>query len=236
MGCPMRYLAVILGAAAMTAGRAGGQDRLPAGPAAPPTSPAASAPPVLATAAAPDFGQTVDRLCTALGESDAELLLSLLAEGARLRTFEPRATDAARLLARTRRGELLFARHYAQAPATFASDLSEAVRSAANVPEEVKRRMALRDERHARHANATAQQWLVAQCDGQASGRLAVLVFWVERPAPESAPPPASGGQAVGGTAELVFLVVRPEEGPPPVGRAPRIAHITFGDPARPGR
>lgn len=163
------------------------------------------------------WGKTLERFTTALEDSDPAALLPLLADDASIKAFDSKTADAIRLLARTRKATLLMSKAYVQAPATIASDVAEQVKNS-DVPDEVKRHMAVGDEARSRRANETAAHW-VAQALGAKDGDpVAVILFWCDRSSTgEPAPSP-----------ELVFVLVR---GQAQGAGAPRVQAIAFGNP-----
>src|SRR5215212_5038789 len=110
--------------------------------------------------AAPDnWPKTVEGLTIALADNDAGALLAVLSDDVAITTCDTKNGDAIRLLARTKKGSLISSFSYVFAPETMANDIAEGFKNA-EVPEELKKRMAMRDDAHARRANRTAVSWL----------------------------------------------------------------------------
>jgi hypothetical protein len=166
--------------------------------------------------------QAVDQFSKALYQADPAALISLLSDSVAIQAFDLRTADAIRLLARTRKGEVLFSRCYTVPALTVASDLAEECKEA-HIPEEIRRRLMLHDERQTRHANSVANQWLSNSLGASAGDNVAVLLLWCERPGAQESDP------AIG---ELVFVLVKAET-PASADQAPRIRQISFGDPLR---
>jgi hypothetical protein len=177
----------------------------------------AAAPPAAqpAAAGADQWPQTVQTLASALTENDPGALLSVLSDDQAIHTFDGKVADAVRLLVRTRKGILIGRWEYVHAPENLAQDVFEAIKTA-EVPEELKRRMALRDEQHARRANRTAATWLSEALNAKPGDKVGVLIFWCDKPA---------GGEAP----EVVFVLLKAE--PDPEGANSKISAIAFGNP-----
>jgi hypothetical protein len=160
---------------------------------------------------ADNWPKTVETLGAALTDSDPGMLLSVLGEDKSIFTFDGKGSDGMQLLSRTRKAQLIGSFNYTHAPETMASDMAEAVKNA-EVPEEVKRRMAMRDEVHARKANRTAVTWLVETLGAKQGDRVGALIYWCER-APNGEPP------------EIVFVLVKAD----PDAQNKKIKAICFG-------
>src|SRR5439155_13963725 len=105
---------------------------------------------------APDnWPKTVEALATALNDNDAGEVLAVLSEDVSMTTFESKNADGTRLLAKTKKGQPISALNYVFAPEKMANEIADAFKQA-EVPEELKRRMDIRDEAHSRRANRTA--------------------------------------------------------------------------------
>src|SRR5688500_1039659 len=187
-------------------------------------APAAAVPDKAAAPAGMDIWcGTVDQFARALSENDPGGLPSLLADGVTLSTFDGKSVEVLHLLARVHKGEMLMSRGYVHPAKTVASDISEEL-SNSSVPEELKRRMVLRDDQHARRANETAMRWLADVAGARTSDWVGVLMFWCERKvATEELP-----------AAEVVFVLVRAETDAR--GNPGKIKHIAFGDAQSIGR
>ncbi|HEV8293395.1 MAG TPA: hypothetical protein VGP94_15770 [Tepidisphaeraceae bacterium] len=162
---------------------------------------------------APDnWPKAVEALGAALSENDAGALLAVLSEDVSITTFDTKNGDAIRLLARTKRGALISSLNYVHAPETMANDVAEAFKNA-EVPEELKRKMAIRDDAHARRANRTVVTWLTESLGAKQGEKVGVLVFWCDKPA--------------NGDAEVVFILVKGD----PESQFTKIKAICFGNP-----
>jgi len=163
--------------------------------------------------AAPDqWSKTVTALGTALAENDAGALLAVLGEDAAINTFDSKNDNALRLLDRTKKGTLISSLSYVFAPETMANDIAEAFKNA-EVPEELKKRMAMRDESHARRANRTSVTWLSEQVGAKQGDQVGVLVFWCDKSA--------------SGEAEVVFILVKGD----PQAQFGKVKTLCFGNP-----
>jgi hypothetical protein len=120
--------------------------------------------------------------------------------------------DAVRLLARTKKATLISSLSYLYAPENMANDVAEAFKNA-EVPEELKRRMAMRDDAHARRANRTAVNWLGEALAAKQGDKVGVLVFWCDK--------------STSGDAEVVFILVKGEV----QGEATKVKSLCFGNP-----
>jgi len=128
---------------------------------------------------APDnsnWAKTVEALGVALSENDAGALLAVLSDDVSITTCDMKNGDAVRLLARTKKATLISSLSYVYAPENMANDVAEAFKNA-EVPEELKRRMAMRDDAHARRANRTAVNWLGEALAAKQGDKVGVLVF-----------------------------------------------------------
>src|SRR5438046_3143508 len=134
-----------------------------------------------------------------------------LEEDTSILTFDGKGIDGMQLPSRTRKAQLIVSCNYTHAPETMATDMAEAVKNA-EVPEEVKKRMAMRDENHARRANHTAVTWLVETLQARQGDRVGALVFWCER-TPSGEPP------------EIVFVLLKAD----PEAQNSKIKAICFG-------
>lgn len=168
------------------------------------------------------WGRTVDEFARALSENDPAHLPALLSDGVTFASFEDDSVEMLHLLARVHKSQLLMARGYTYPAKTVASDIAEEFRSS-SVPEEIKRRMVLRDEQHARRANETAMRWLADVAGARTGDCVGVLMFWCERPEATADLP----------AAEVVFVLIRAETDAR--GNPGRIKHIAFGDAQRIG-
>lgn len=164
----------------------------------------------------------VEELQRALGESDAGAMVKLMSDDVDIACFDSRQADAVRLMARTRRAELVFARTYQQVPANLASELSDVIRNV-RVPEEVRNQLVLRDEAHGKRANTTAAEWLGASLSLRPHEQMAVVVLWCEHPATPMEP----------AQAELVFILLK---GTAEKDKPAKITRVVYGDPQRAGR
>jgi hypothetical protein len=178
------------------------------------------------------WAAVVEQLAGFLSDSDAEGLASLLSDTVVIQSFEHRLSDPLRFLGRARKAELVSCHTYAHPGMSIASDVAHDLRSA-RIPDEVRRRLALRDERHARRANSIADDWVSAALDAKAGDTVTVMVFWRERGDAEA--------RAEGARSELLWVLLKASTPPAPAGpedaaAAPRIQHIAFGDPQRPAR
>ncbi|HEV8379899.1 MAG TPA: hypothetical protein VGP99_13695 [Tepidisphaeraceae bacterium] len=162
---------------------------------------------------APDnWPKTVEAFGTALSDNDAGALLAVLGEDVSITTFDTKNGDAIRLLARTKKGALIKSFSYVHAPEAMASDVAGAFKDA-EVPEELKRKMAMRDDAHARRANRTAATWLTESLGAKQGDKVGVLMFWCDKSA--------------NGEAEVVFILVKGE----PESEFAKIKAICYGNP-----
>ena len=169
------------------------------------------------------WGNTVDQFARALSENDPAGLPALLSDGVTLASFEGKPVEVLHLLARVHKGEMLMARSYVHPAKSIASDISEEFRNSV-VPEDLKRKMLLRDEQHARRANETAMRWLADVAGARNGDWVGVLMFWCERKQATDDLP----------IAEVVFILIRAEVDAR--GNPGKIKHIAFGDAARIGQ
>jgi hypothetical protein len=194
----MRFLILSLAVLFAVAQQAGGDDAAPD--------------------AAPDqWSKTVAALGTALADNDAGALLAVLSDDVSITTCDFKNGDAIRLLARTKRGTLISSFNYVHAPETMANDVAESFKNA-EVPEELKRRMAMRDETHARRANRTAVTWLSEQIGAKQGDKVGVLAFWCDKSA--------------NGDAELIFILVKGD----PQSQFGKVKALCFGNPLPRGK
>ena len=91
-------------------------------------------------------------------------------------------------------------------------DIAEAFKSA-EVPEELKRKMAIRDDAHARRANRTAVTWLSESLGAKQGDKVGVLIFWCDKSASDEP--------------EVVFLLVKGD----PESQYTKVKAICFGNP-----
>jgi hypothetical protein len=168
---------------------------------------------------APDnWPKTVETFANALGESDPAALLPVLSEDVSITTFDAKGGDAVRLLARTRKGAVISHLTYVHAPENMANQIAEAFKNA-EVPEELKRKMALRDEAHALRANRTAVNWLTESLGAKQGDKVGVVIFWCEK--------------AANGQPEVVFILLKGD----PQSEFGKVKSICFGNPiSRPGK
>jgi hypothetical protein len=159
-----------------------------------------------------NWAKTVEALGVALSDNDAGALLAVLSEDVSITTCDMKNGDAVRLLARTKKGTLISGFSYVYAPENMANDVAEAVKNA-EVPEELKRRMAMRDEAHARRANRTAVNWLGEAVAAKQGDKVGVLVFWCDK--------------STSGDAEMVFVLVKGEV----QGESTKVKSLCFGNP-----
>lgn len=169
------------------------------------------------------WGDTVDQFARALSENDPAGLPSLLSDGVTLASFEGKQVEVLHLLARLHKGEMLMARGYVHPAKGIASDIAQEFLNS-SVPEELKRKMLLRDEQHARRANETAMRWLADLAGARNGDWVGVLMFWCERKQATDDLP----------AAEVVFVLVRAEVDAR--GNPGKIKHIAFGDATRIGQ
>ena len=176
------------------------------------------APPEGDSTPADTWSKTVDTLGAALSENDPGAMLSVLSEDKSISTFDGKGSDVVRLLIRTRKATLIGSFNYVYAPEAMATDISEAIKNA-EVPEELKRKMAFRDEPHARRANRTVVTWLSETLGAKQGDKVGALMFWCDKPANGEAP-------------EVVFVLVKAD----PESQNTRIKTISFGNPTRAGK
>jgi len=162
--------------------------------------------------AADNWPKTVEDLATALRDSDPGALLPVLSDDASINMFDSKNGDAVRLLARTRKGNLIGTFNFVHAPEAMASDIAEIMKTA-EVPEELKHRMGMHDAAHARRANRTAVTWLSEALGAKAGDKIGVLIFWCDKPA--------------AGDPELIFILVKGD----PEAQFTKVKTICFGNP-----
>lgn len=167
-------------------------------------------------APADPWEQAVDDLARALCESDASALSQLISPSTAIVSFEARAGDPLKLLARTHKSKLLAAKAYVAAPQALASDLMAEVEQS-DLPEDYKKRMRTGDEAQTRHANAVAGDWLASALSSKADDPVGVILLWCE---------------GADGNGELVFVLVKGEAG----NVSMKVSSIVFGDPLKQGR
>ncbi len=163
--------------------------------------------------------RSVESFTRALGDRDAEALLSLV-DDARMSAFDAAQADGARLLARTGKGRLIMSRAYAQVPLTLASDLCECTRDS-ELPDDIKRKLAVGAEARARRLNAAAAEWISEALAAKPTDAIGVLVFWC----------PSSSEEQGADNGELVFVLLRAEASG---ARNWRIRTIAYGNPIKP--
>jgi hypothetical protein len=164
---------------------------------------------------APDaWPKTVEALGTALSDNDAGALLTVLSEDVSITSCESKNSNGTYLLARTKKGSLITSLSYVHPAETMAGDIAEAFR-AAEVPEELKRKVAMRDEAHARRANRTAVTWLTEALGAKQGDRVGVIVFWCDKVANQDP--------------EMVFILVKGD----PESEFRKIKMVCFGNPVR---
>lgn len=161
------------------------------------------------------WNQAVLRLSQVLADGDAAALVSSLAEGVTYRAFDAKSADAVHLLARTKKGTVLFNQGYSQTPQTLAADIARSVRDA-QVPETIKRSLIPQSEAQTVRANATAEQWIHESLEPKAGERIGVIVLWCEREANDKA-----------GKSELLFVLLKADQDE----ALPRMRTILYGHP-----
>ncbi len=162
---------------------------------------------------APDaWPKTVEALSLALSDNDAGALLTVLTEDVSISSCESKNSNGTYLLARTKKGAMIASLSYVYAPETMATDIAEAIKTA-EVPEELKRKVAMRDEAHARRANRTAVTWLTEALGAKQGDRVGVIVFWCDKVANEDP--------------EMVFILVKGD----PESQFAKIKSVCFGNP-----
>jgi len=162
---------------------------------------------------APDnWPKTVEALATALNNNDAGELLAVLSEDVSITTFESKNADGTRLLAKTKKGQAISALNYVFAPEQMANEIAEAFKSA-EVPEELRRRMDIRDEAHSRRANRTAVTWLTESLGAKQGDKVGVIIYWCDKTANEDP--------------EVIFILVKGD----PQSQHAKIKSVCFGNP-----
>jgi len=162
---------------------------------------------------APDnWSKTVEALATALNDNDAGELVAVLSEDVSITTFDSKNADGARLLAKTKKGQVLSSLKYVFAPEKMANDIADAFKSA-EVPEELKRKMDIRDEAHSRRANRTAVTWLTESLGAKDGDKVGVLIYWCDKTANEDP--------------EVIFILIKADK----ESQNARIKTICFGNP-----
>jgi hypothetical protein len=167
------------------------------------------------------WAEAVLRVSQVLAEGDAAGLVGMLAEGVEYRSFDAKTADAVHLLARTRKGTVVFAEGYRQIPQTLAGDIARSLHDT-QVPEAVKRHMIPMNEAQTGRANATAEQWIHDKVEPKPEEMIGVIVMWCEH---------AGVSEAEAGKSEMVFVLVKADKDE----TAPRVRMVVFGDPQRKG-
>ena len=162
---------------------------------------------------APDnWPKTVETFANALGESDPAALVPVLSDDVLINTFDGKNGDAVRLLARTRKGAVISHFSYVHAPENMANQIAEAFKNA-EVPEELKRKMVIRDEAHSLRANRTAANWLSESLGAKQGDKVGVVIFWCEK--------------GTNGQSEVIFILLKGD----PQGEFGKVKAICFGNP-----
>ena len=162
---------------------------------------------------APDqWPKTVEAFGAALADNDAGGLVAVLSDDVSITTCDMKNGDAVRLLARTKKGTLISSSSYVFAPETMANDIAEAFKNA-EVPEELKKKMAMHDDAHARRSNRTAASWLSEALGAKQGDKVGVLVFWCDK--------------STSGDAELIFILVKGD----PQSQFGKVKSLCFGNP-----
>jgi len=162
---------------------------------------------------APDnWPKTVESLATALNDNDAPELVAVLSEDVSITTFESKNADGARLLAKTKKGQLLSSLNYVFAPEKMANEIADAFKSA-EVPEELKRKMDIRDEAHSKRANRTAVTWLTESLGAKQGDKVGVLIYWCDKTGSEDP--------------EVIFILVKGDK----ESQNTKVKSICFGNP-----
>jgi hypothetical protein len=166
------------------------------------------------------WATTVSAFARSLADSDPAAVLPWLDDNVAVQAFDAKTADAVRLLARVRGGTLITTQAYTQAPASMASDVAAAFRSAA-VPDEIKLRMIPQSEGQMLRANQIAGQWLAESLVAKREDLVGAIVFCCAHGTPGATGSPAP---------EIVFVLVK---GSAAEADHPRIQRIMFGDPVK---
>jgi hypothetical protein len=116
------------------------------------------------------------------------------------------------LLAKTKKGQLLSSLNYVFAPEKMANEIADAFKSA-EVPEELKRKMDIRDEAHSKRANRTAVTWLAESLGAKQGDKVGVLIYWCDKTASEAP--------------EVIFILVKGDK----ESQNSKVKAICFGNP-----
>lgn len=162
---------------------------------------------------APDsWPKTVEALAGALNNNDAGELLAVLSEDVSITTFDSKNADGTRLLAKTKKGQPICMLNYVFAPEKMANEIADAFKSA-EVPEELKQRMDIRDEAHSKRANRTAVSWLTESLGAKEGDKVGVLIYWCDKTTNEDP--------------EVIFILVKGDKD----SQNARIKSVCFGNP-----
>lgn len=168
-----------------------------------------------------NWGKVVDTFARAITDGDRNALNQLLASKVVVHQFAGKDEDLAVLLARSSKGALLGAHPYIHPPETMVADIASDFKSAATVPEDIKRKMIPQDDAEMTRAKATSQQWLEKVLGAKPGQAVGVVVLWC----------PRETDQILGGmepAMEPVFILLYGAE---VTTYNYRIKLIVFGDP-----
>jgi hypothetical protein len=186
-----------------------------------PPSPSPSKPVVSTTQPAiARWQDAVDHFSEAIVDRDSSSLNTLLVDHPAVHTLDNVAVDAAKL-GQTFAGAVVIGTHaYPGVPATLATDIASDFSGAANVPEDVKRKM-VPDEATLPRANSTARVWVQSALDSGA-GPVGVIVLWRGHSNLDRI-----SALFKDGPGEILFVLIKAQE----IDGAPHIRQVVYGEP-----
>ena len=158
--------------------------------------------------------KSVETFASGAAAGDANALAKLVTDDVEIESLDSRGGDALQLLARAKGGTVTFAGGYEHPPKTLASDLAASLKNAP-LPEEMKKRMAVRDEDHARRANIVAAEWLRQMLGAKEGDWVGVAALWCDSQSVETS------------TSELIFVLMKAQTTPAGL----KVKRIVFGNP-----
>jgi hypothetical protein len=182
-----------------------------------------SAEPVVPPAPPAPWPGAVDKLAQALTTGDPATIKAMLDTSCQVKRFTGEdKEDASQMLRRVAGGQVLGAHGYVYPPMVMAADIAADFKTAAAVPDNLKKQMIPDADEAMKRANATAAQWVGASLDAQTGDRVGAIVLWC----PRSQVPGMVPG--VSSTAEPVFVLVKAQEASKDKFR---IRQIVYGTP-----
>jgi hypothetical protein len=168
--------------------------------------------------------RAVAAFARSLAGGDLDATQGAMAQRSIVRRFDGTGTEELWRLAERAVNATVIGQHaYIHPPMGVAADLAADFKNAAGVPEKLKAKFIVDDDKDAKRANATAVQWVAEQLTVRPGTPVGVIVLWAPRATPTAAKaaekPPAH---------DLVFILLRGDEVAP---REFRMDSIVYGNP-----